>query len=347
MIATATSVDIPALKRRYPLGDVVEASGIKLAGRGRVRQGVCPFHEETAGSFTVYADSQRWYCFGCGLGGDVLDFIQRLDRVDLPKAMRRLLGGSWEPVERQRVQVDHRPTGQPFVRDPQILTAARQFYATQLSRSPEAIGYFVSRGIDLVTARRLGLGFSTGHGLREHLRTLGFDEGRLQSSGLFTGHGERFTRMIVVPEVIAGRVHWFAGRSIQADAKQRFTALPGPKPVLGLGRLSRPTPWIVVTEGLFDWLTLASWDIPAVAALGTQGLDKVAVALRRQPHIFLASDSDEAGHAASTRLCDLLGEHRSRVVELPAGVNDVADLAIHPDGCAVFLDLLKRTACVR
>ena len=347
MIATTKSVDIPALKRRYPLGDVVEASGVKLVGRSRVRQGVCPFHDETAGSFTVYADSQRWYCFGCGLGGDVLDFIQRLDGVELREAIRRLRVGSWEPVERPRVQVDHGPTGQPFARDPQILTAATQFYATQLSRSSEAMCYLASRGIDLASAQRLGLGFSTGHGLREHLRTLGFDDGRLQSSGLLTDRGERFAGMIVVPEIVAGRARWLAGRHIQPNARQRFTALPGPKPVLGLGRLPCPIDWLVITEGLFDWLTLASWGIPAVAVLGTQGLEKVAAALRGQPRVFLAFDSDDAGRAASTRLRELLGEHRPRVVELPARVNDVADLATHPDGHAVFLDLLQRTARVR
>ena len=355
MIATTNSVDIPALKRRYLLGDVVEASGVNLRGRGRVRQGVCPFHEENEGSFTVYADSQRWYCFGCGLGGDVLDFIQRLDGVGLPEAIRRLQGGSWEPVERPPAQVDHRPPGQSLVRDPQLLTAARQFYATQLSRSSEAIGYLASRGIDLASAQRLGLGFSTGHGLREHLRRLGFDDDRLQSSGLSTDRGERFDGMIVVPEVIAGRARWLAGRSIQPDARQRFTALPGPKPVLGDGRLARPSPFVIVTEGLFDWLTLACWDIPAVAALGTQGLEKVAAALRGRPRIFLAFDSDDAGRDASRRLRELLGTHRSRVVELPdacpvlghGGVNDVADLATHPHGRAVFLDLLKRTAHVR
>ncbi len=355
MIATTNSVDVPALKRRYPLGDVVEASGVKLVGQGRVRQGVCPFHEETAGSFTVYADSRRWYCFGCGLGGDVLDFIQRLDGVDLPEAIRRLQGGSWEPVQRRSRPVSHQPPAQPYDSDPQLLTAATQFYAAQLRRSPEAIGYLASRGIDFASARRLGLGYSTGHDLREHLRTLGFDDGRLQSGGLFAERGEWFTGMIVVPEVIAGRVHWLAGRSVSADARQRFTALPGPKPVLGLGRMANPADCIVVTEGLFDWLTLANWGVPAVAALGTQGLDKVAVALRGQPRIFLAFDSDDAGQTAAVRLRDLLGEHRSRVVELPdacpvlghGGVNDVADLAIHPDGRAVFLDSLRRTARVR
>ncbi|MDE2884830.1 MAG: CHC2 zinc finger domain-containing protein [Chloroflexota bacterium] len=90
-----TTVDLQALKRRHPLGDVVEASGVQLHGRGRVRQGVCPFHEETEGSFTVYADSERWYCFGCGEGGDVLDYVRRVESLSLPEAIRRLSGGVW------------------------------------------------------------------------------------------------------------------------------------------------------------------------------------------------------------------------------------------------------------
>ena len=80
----AANADIPALKARHPLGDTVEAAGVRLRGRGRVRQGVCPFHVEAEGSFTVYADSQRFYCFGCGLGGDVLDFIQQAEGLSLP-----------------------------------------------------------------------------------------------------------------------------------------------------------------------------------------------------------------------------------------------------------------------
>ena len=88
----AATVDIAALKARHPLGDVVEASGVRLRGRGRVRQGVCPFHDEAEGSFTVYADTERFYCFGCGAGGDVLDFIRRVENLSLPEAIARLDG---------------------------------------------------------------------------------------------------------------------------------------------------------------------------------------------------------------------------------------------------------------
>ena len=92
------NVDIPALKARHPLGDTVEASGVRLRGRGRVRQGVCPFHDELEGSFTVYADSEKWHCFGCGLRGDVLDFIRRTENLSLPDAIRRLDGGAYPTV---------------------------------------------------------------------------------------------------------------------------------------------------------------------------------------------------------------------------------------------------------
>ncbi|MDE2842770.1 MAG: CHC2 zinc finger domain-containing protein, partial [Chloroflexota bacterium] len=90
VLATSDKVDILELKARHPLGDTVEAAGVVLHGRGRVRQGVCPFHDEAEGSFTVYGDSQRYYCFGCGAGGDVLDFVGRMEGLTLPQAIRRL-----------------------------------------------------------------------------------------------------------------------------------------------------------------------------------------------------------------------------------------------------------------
>ena len=89
-VASTAPVDLAALKRRHLLAEVVEGAGVELRGRGRVRQGVCPFHEEREGSFTVYGDTERWYCFGCGEGGDVLDFIQRAEGLSLPEAIRRL-----------------------------------------------------------------------------------------------------------------------------------------------------------------------------------------------------------------------------------------------------------------
>ena len=77
----------------------MESRGIKLIpSSGRVRQGVCPFHDESEGSFTVYADSQRFHCFGCETWGDALDFIRKLDNVSIQEAARTLQRQPASPV---------------------------------------------------------------------------------------------------------------------------------------------------------------------------------------------------------------------------------------------------------
>jgi len=337
------NVDIPALKARHPLGDTVEASGVRLRGRGRVRQGVCPFHDELEGSFTVYADSEKWYCFGCGLGGDVLDFIQRTENLSLPDAIRRLDGGAY-PVVSRPAPGPRPAAAQLPPRDPGLLTAAARFYAGQLRRSPAGLAYLASRGVGLDTAVRLGLGFAPGHGLGQALESAGFSADRLRNCGLFTERGtERFAGMVVVPEFSGRLVHWFVGRAVDPDRTPRFQALPGPKPVLGLGRLGPAPPLAVVAEGVFDWLALASWGLPAVSALGTQGVERVGLTLRGCPRVFLAFDNDEAGLEATERLVGLLG-HRAAAVTLPQGVGDVAELASLQQGRSLFLGLLARAA---
>ena len=346
MVVANAPVDIAALKARHSLGDAVEAAGVRLRGRGRVRQGVCPFHDEAEASFTVYADTEKFYCFGCGEGGDVLDFIQRVEGLTLPEAIRRLDGS---PGLAPRAAI--RPAGARRTwdaalppRDPALLTAATRFYAGQLRRSHAAREYLASRGVGLEAAVRLGLGYAPGSGLREALESSGFTAGRLRDSGLFMERGaERFAGMAVVPEVAGGLVRWLAGRAIGPDAAPRFQSLPGPKPVLGLGRLGPAPSWAVLAEGLFDWLALARWGLPACAALGAQGVEKVAASLRGCPRVFLAFDSDDAGREAAERLGGLLGR-RAAIVSLPESIGDVAELAAMPHGRAAFLRLLARAA---
>ena len=149
--------------------------------------------------------------------------------------------------------------------------------------------------------------------------------------------------MVVVPEVGGGLVRWLGGRALNPDVKPRFQALPGPKPVLGLGRLGPAPPLAVVAEGVFDWLALTGWGIRAVAALGAQGVERVASVLRGCPRGFLAFDSDDAGREATERLRPLLG-CRAAAVTLPEGVGDVAELAILATGRDLFLRQLERAA---
>ena len=351
MLSTNATADIRELKTRHPLGDTVEAAGIALRGKGRVRQGVCPFHQEAEGSFTVYGDSERFYCFGCGAGGDVLDFVRRMEGLTLPEAIRRLDNGAGRtPVAARRAAPNPRPSAPPLLaRDPALLTAAIRFYAGQLRRSTGARTYLASRGVGLEAALRLGLGYASGGGLRDCLDGAGFSKDRQRASGLFLEHGaERFAGMVVVPDSVpsAGQaatslVRWLSGRAVDTQAKPRFQAVPGPKPVLGLSRLGPAPPVVVLTEGVFDYLALAGWGYPACAALGTQGLEKVAAALRGCPRIFLAFDNDGAGLEAAEGLKGLLGR-RAAVVNLLPGIGDVGDLAPLPHGQLLFHRLLQR-----
>ena len=269
MVAAHATVDIAELKARNPLGDAVEAAGVALRGNGRVRQGVCPFHQEAEGSFTVYSDSERFWCFGCGSGGDVLDFVQGMEGLTLPEAIRRLDDGTVRAVAIPygRPAPTQRPTVPPAAfpqRDPALLTAAVRFYGRQLRHSPVAQDYLASRGIGIDAAMRLGLGYATGRGLRAYLESAGFGNGRLRDSGLFLERGaERFAGMITVPDVASGRARWLTGRAVGPAAKPRFQAAPGPKPVLGFASLGPSPPWVIVAEGVFDYLTVAAWGYPA------------------------------------------------------------------------------------
>ena len=172
----------------------------------------------------------------------------------------------------------------------------------------------------------------------------GFTAGRLRDCGLFMERGaERFAGMVVVPDASGGLVRWLVGRAVAPDRTPRFQALPGPKPVLGMGRLGPAPSWTVVAEGVFDWIALTGWGLPAAAALGTQGVERVAAALRGCPRVFLAFDNDDAGREATERLQTLLGR-RAAAVALPEGVGDVAELAARPHGRAAFLRLLAQAA---
>ncbi len=357
MVVANATVDIAELKARHPLADSVETAGIALRGKGRVRQGVCPFHQEAEGSFTVYGDTERFYCFGCGAGGDVLDFVQRMESLTLPEAIRRLDNGS-PPVTtaavrpaaaRQPAAVRPAAARQPAApaippRDLALLTAAGRFYAGELRRSPKARAYLASRGIGTGAVLKLGLGYAPGRGLREALESAGYGDDRIRASGLFLERGaERFAGMITVPDLAHGLVRWLTGRAVDAQAKPRFQAMPGPKPVLGLARIGPAPPWVIIAEGVFDYLSLAGWGYQSVAALGTQGRDKVAAALRGCPRVFLAFDNDDAGRDAAENLKNLLGR-RAAVVNLPQGVADMGELATLPYGQLLLQRLLARAA---
>ena len=319
------------LKAAHELADLVEASGVRLHGAGRVRQGICPFHDEKEGSFTVYTDTQRFYCFGCKAKGDVIDYVQMRMGLSFNEALDylgRIPGtGSSTPkglVKKERL-------------DPNILTHAMRFYASELKGSDAGIEYLEGRGVDRKTMVRLGLGYGAGPGLRDYLVSGGYSHNDIRASGLYTGEGQhRFANMIVVPEIEERLVVYITGRAIANNQTPRFQGLPGERPLLGWGRLEHHR-WVILTEGVFDWLLLTTWGYPACATMGAQNSVNVALTLSPMEYVFLVFDNDEAGRASVESLKEAL---TCKVIEipLPENIKDIAELASRGYGRRMFHD---------
>ena len=172
--------DFGAVKEAYPLLDVVERVGVKLRRAGpSTFQGLCPFHEERTPSFTVYAEQQRFVCFGCKVKGDVLDFVQlRQHLASVAEACVWLTGTPTPPPQKK-----HESRPEPPHRDRRwdrltleqqlVLNAAGTLYRDALWRNPSALDYLHQRGIPDWTIRACGLGYADGRSLEAHLRRHG------------------------------------------------------------------------------------------------------------------------------------------------------------------------------
>ncbi len=353
-MATATLTKFGQIARTRDLGDLVESRGIKLfPGSGRVRQGVCPFHDEGEGSFTVYADSQRFHCFGCDTWGDALDFIRKLDGVSIQEAARTLQRQPVPPVRPRHPSPNPRRAPR---QDKALVRAALAYYRDNLlgaASGQPGRNYLKNRGIGRATAEALHLGYCTGSGLKAHLHKQGFGKDRILRSGLLLDRGkrERFAGMVVVPEILNGSPVWMTGRTVRKNVKPRFNALPGSKAVLGIGTLPQRIQRLIVAEGVFDWLTLREWRLPSVALAGNGNADSLIQQLNRvqADEVILALDANEKGESLTRKLLGKdveEGEERpatlanASAVRLPEGFEDIGDMATVPDGKLRFMAAL-------
>ena len=205
--------DTDSIRRDHPIADVVVASGLQLRPMGGRLTGACPFHGDTRPSLVVYPATQSYYCFGCGAGGDVIDFVARLNKVGFKHAVEMLCGPAAQPcnVNRRRCvseapAVDH----DAVVR---IVEAAVDFYHGALLRTPKALAYLRSRGVREATIRDCHLGFGAA-GLATHLRASGVDAGLAESLGLLKGKKECFAGRVIIPDLVDGRATWLTGRRL-------------------------------------------------------------------------------------------------------------------------------------
>jgi len=335
-------IDTAALKQAHPIDEVVARYGIELRRQGRALVGRGPFHADGGRpNLHAFLASQTWWCFRCGIGGDVLKFVMLAEEVSFREAADRL-GAALPGRLRSAPKPPPRPV--PAIleeRDPEelaVLRAALTLYRNNLLTEPLALSYLSQRGLDLATIEQSRLGSAHGDQLAAYLRWHRLPIGPALRVGLLTRGGAEFlTGRIVVPEMRGDGPMWLIGRSLDdkpPDDAPVHLGLPGTKPLLGLEQ-ARGSATVVVVEGSFDYLTLKMWGYPVVATLGTHLRPDLIDALRTFERQYLALDNDDAGLEAILMLQQELGS-TAVPVALPDGIKDPSQLATRPDGREVF-----------
>ncbi len=335
--------DTEAIRAAHPIARAVEGAGVELRSSGRHLVGLCPFHDDRRPSLLVYPGSKSWFCFSCDTGGDVIDFVGRMNGTGFRETAARLAESAGvDPVPRDAVSPPHRPPV-PVLDEgaAEVIEEACSLYAEQRGRSRKARSYLKRRGIDEDTASRLRIGFASG-GLARRLRSRRLDPAAARRVGLLQGDRETLSGRIVIPDLGAsGRATWLTARHL-GDREPRYLNLSLPSPLLGLARVrAAGARALLLTEGPFDWLTACSWQLHAAASLGTHVSREALSALRSFRRVYLALDADDPGRRASARLRSELGA-RAVVVRLPLGAHDLSELGARPDGRRAFLASLQQ-----
>ena len=222
---------IEELTRRTDITELI-GSYVQLKRKGRLYGGLCPFHSEKSPSFYDYPDTQSFYCFGCGAGGDAITFTKKINSIDYPEAVKLLAAraGMPEPEEDDK-------TGRMRSR---ILSmnkeAARFFHAclnSTVEEARQARAYWRRRGLDDKTIVRFGLGYAPndGQALYQFLREKGYNQQELDASGLFKRSQSGriyclFWKRVMTPIFdLRGNIIAFGGRVLD-DSKPKYVNSP-------------------------------------------------------------------------------------------------------------------------
>ena len=323
--------DIDEVRARTNIADIVgDYVSLKSAGGGSMK-GLCPFHEERSPSFHVRPQVGFYHCFGCGEGGDVFTFLQKMDHVSFSEAVERMAArlGYELRYEDGGQASDHGARARILAAN----AAASEFYVAQLS-TPEAEpgrAFLGERGFDASAAQRFGIGFAPRGGvLGKHLRTLGFTEEELVTAGLI-GRGDRgdvydrFRGRLVWPirDVTGATLGFGARRLLDDDSGPKYLNTPETpvyhksQVLYGLDLAKKDIArgrQVVVVEGYTDVMACHLAGVTtAVATCGTSfGTDHVKIIRRVMGdvdnrdstgtgEVIFTFDPDEAGQKAASR----------------------------------------------
>jgi len=335
-----TSVD--AVKAAANIVTLVEAR-TRLRKVGGRYTGLCPFHQEKTPSFSVSPDRGFYHCFGCGVSGDSISFVQAIEGLDFVGAIEWLADRFSVPLEYEDSTPEADAQRRRKERLYALLEQAAAFYERVLwSESGTAVQeYLASRGLAEDACHEFRLGLSSGGSLAKKAREKGFTPDELTAAGLLTRRGtDYFQRRLMFPLTDArGRVIGFQARKLHEDDPLRGKYVNSPESDLfhksnvlyGL-HLARPAiakeDRAVVVEGNTDVIALHQSGLkPVVASMGTALTERQLTELSRlTKRVFLCFDSDAAGEEATLRGMELALRQgfEIRVVALPKG-KDPAD----------------------
>lgn len=349
------------LRSRVDIESVISPY-VSLRRRGKNLVGLCPFHNEKTPSFTVYPENDSFYCFGCGVGGDVITFVRRIENLDYLEAVKMLADragmalpedGFDDSMAKQRTAVLEANRA-----------AAKFFHAELMSeRGREALDYFLGRGLTVETIRHFGLGYAPDgwRALKNHLNQKGFDDTLLESANLLrrsekngkVNYYDNFRNRIMFPIIDPrGNVIAFGGR-VMDDSKPKYIntsdtlVYKKSNGVFALNFAKNGNDGkLIVAEGYMDVIALHQAGFTnAVACLGTALTKEQANLLSRYAkEVLISYDSDEAGQKATARAINIFSSTglEVRVLRLSGGKDP--DEIIRKYGAQRFRDIIEGAA---
>lgn len=326
---------IEEVRSKNDIVDVV-SQYVRLTKKGNSYFGLCPFHNEKTPSFSVTPGKQMYYCFGCGAGGNVFNFIMEYENYTFGEALKHLADRAGVELPKIEYSREVRQKAQEKAELLEINKQAAQYFYYQLrtEKGQTGLDYLKNRGLSEETMRKFGLGYSerAGGGLYRYLKAKGYPDDRLRESGLFNvdeRHGmyDKFWNRVIFPIMdVNNRVIGFGGR-VMGDAKPKYLNSPETKIFdksrnlygLNIARTTRRK-YLILCEGYMDVISMHQAGFTnAVASLGTALTSGHASLLKRYTQeVLLLYDSDEAGIRAALRGIPILREAgvNSRVVSL-------------------------------
>lgn len=326
--------------------DIVQVIGerVRLRKSGAARYtGLCPFHSEKTPSFSVHAGHQFYKCFGCGVSGDVIKFVQEIEGISFYEALKLLAERHGIPMPKRAgyADADTRLRAALF----QMQEIAAEAFRRQLegAAGAEARGYLERRGVPAETAAEFGVGYSerSGRHLLRLLEQQNFTAEQLEASGLVArrqdggGFYDRFRNRLMFPiHNETGKVIGFGGRALAADDEPKYlnsSETPIYKKSYVLYNLHRAKDAVrkldrvVLVEGYMDVIGVFAAGVrEVVATCGTALTTQQVQAMKRHAgRIVVNFDPDAAGERAAERSISLLLEEglHVRIVELDGGLD--------------------------